>query len=92
MSATGPGAPVAVPPLARVRGTAAEVTFEGARGRVAIACPAGSFEAWTDGEVLEVYPAGAPAYTVRQVGTDRWRCETDAPGSLTLWELAPPTA
>ncbi|HWC24388.1 MAG TPA: glycoside hydrolase family 32 protein [Flexivirga sp.] len=86
----GAGRSTQLPPQARVRGAAPAIRLQGDRQDVEIPCPAGDFELWTDGEVVEVFPTGAPTVTLRDSGTEHWRITTDAATTLSVCEVAPP--
>jgi len=79
-----------LPAQARVRGRADVLRVIGRARDVRIGCPAGEFELWTDGEVVEVFPAGAPPLTLRDSDTGSWRLSSPESVELTVWQVAPP--
>lgn len=80
-----------LPRLSRTRSAGAlSVHLTGAHQDIEIGCPSGGFELWTDGEVIEVFPVGAPPVTLRDSGTEQWRISATVPVTLDVRELAPP--
>lgn len=81
---------VGLPSPARIRGSADVVRLSGRSQTIEIHCPDGEFELWTDGEVAEFFPAGAPPLTLRDSGTAHWQVSAGSAVSLDVRALAPP--